>query len=100
MLSNTNAVQLLSAQEVTRRSESGSYLLGVVEVLDGGASDFFFLPFFFGAGASSPPANETETAPKASDRPSINVINFLILCVNLLFDFSDDCLALGKIIAV
>ena len=61
--------------------------------------DFFFLPFFLvGAGASS--AKDTETAPRASDRPSINVINFLILCVNLLFDFSDDCLALGKIIAV
>jgi hypothetical protein len=61
--------------------------------------DFFFLPFFLvGAGASS--AKETETAPRASDRPSIKVINFLIVLVILLFDFSDDCLALGTIIAV
>lgn len=41
---------------------------------------FFFFFFFVGAGVvSSPPAKEMETAPKASDRPSINVINFLIL---------------------
>ena len=55
-----------------------NYFVGLV-VADGGASDFFFLPFFFGAGVSSPPAKETETAPKASDRPSIKVINFRML---------------------
>jgi hypothetical protein len=59
-----------------------------------------FLPFFFflvGAGASS--AKETETAPNASDRPSINVMSFLIVFVILLFEFSDDSLVLGMIFA-
>ena len=57
--------------------------------MDEGASDFFFLPFFFGAGVSSPPAKEMETAPRASDRPSINVINFLIMLDFSFFNLTD-----------
>src|SRR5215468_1729173 len=83
-----HSVSGLCGVSVSNRQEA--YLLLGAGALP--SSVFFFLPFFLvGAGASS--AKEMETAPNASDRPNINVISLLILCVILLFDFSDDCLA-------
>ncbi len=73
------------------KTEAEAYLAA-----GGGVSDFFFLPFFFPSffgGASS--AKEMETAPSASDRPSINVINFFI-CFEFSLKISDECFALRR----
>src|SRR5258708_2701674 len=67
------------ARKLTRFQKAGSR-----DYFFSGSASFFFFPFFFSFFGGSFWAKETETAPIASDRPSIKVINFL-MCLEFSF---------------